>query len=151
MPTDRAAIRAFLESALADGAVRVRDLEAKARAEGLLPPDLAISQCKPFRRVAEKLHILHFREDDRWLWRLPVQDARKPPEGAPNLELDAPDVSPEPVKPPAQDDLAARRRKHAEETVRWFSSPEFKEAMRKGREAVDRYLVSGNLADLQID
>jgi len=62
----RQTIRAFLEAALADGAVPVRDLEAKARVATLLAPDLPISQCKPFRRAADDLHVLRFRDDDRW-------------------------------------------------------------------------------------
>jgi hypothetical protein len=62
----RQSIRVFLEVALRDGAVAVRDLEARARAEGLLPPNLAISQCAPFRTAARKFKILSFREDDRW-------------------------------------------------------------------------------------
>jgi hypothetical protein len=76
----RQTIQAFLESALADGAVPVRELEAKAPAAMLLAPDLPISQCKPFRRAADDLHVLRFRDDDRWFWELPKtggQDAHK--------------------------------------------------------------------------
>jgi hypothetical protein len=78
----RQTIQAFLESALADGAVPVRELEAKAPAAMLLAPDLPISQCKPFRRAADDLHVLRFRDDDRWFWELPKtggQDAHKMP------------------------------------------------------------------------
>jgi hypothetical protein len=70
--TKRQAIKAFLLTALADGALAVRDLEAKARAGGLLAEGLPISQSRPIRRIADKLHVLSYREDDPWWWRLPM-------------------------------------------------------------------------------
>ena len=70
--TKREAIKALLQTTLADGAVAVRDLETKARATGLLAADLPLSQCRRLRRIAGKLHILRHREDDRWRWRLPM-------------------------------------------------------------------------------
>jgi hypothetical protein len=54
---DREVIRAFLESVLCDGAVAVRDLEARARAEGLLEEGQVISQTMPWRTAGRKLGI----------------------------------------------------------------------------------------------
>jgi hypothetical protein len=141
--TDRAKIAEFLQAELASGAVAVRDLEAKARAAGLLSPDLPISQCMPFRTVANKLHVLRYRENDKWWWRLPntkTQGDAKVIETVPETEQPAPEVS--------QDDIAAARRLFMEKTLRWHDSAEAQAAMKAGLESAERYLKTGDLKDL---
>jgi hypothetical protein len=143
---DRAAIRAFLCAALADGAVPVRDLESQARAAGLLAEGLPISQSRPIRRVADKLHTLRFREDDKWWWRLPMtssQDAVKVTAPV-SVPVPAPDPSP---APSVQDDIVAARRKFAEQSLKEHMELARRVAPR-ARAAVDRYLQTGDLADL---
>jgi len=143
---DRAAIRAFLCAAPADGAVAVRDLESQARAAGLLAEGLPISQSRPIRRVADKLHTLRFREDDKWWWRLPMtssQDAVKVTAPAPD-PVPAPDPSP---APSVQDDIVAARRRFMEESIRGFEEMNRK-VYQEAKVTVDRYLQTGDLADL---
>jgi hypothetical protein len=85
VPPSREVVRAFLESVLRDGAVAVRDLEARARAEVLLAEGQQLSQCKPIREIADELHVLRFRQDDQWFWQLPAvsdQDDREMPDAA---------------------------------------------------------------------
>jgi hypothetical protein len=145
MPTDRAAIRAFLESALADGGVPVRDLEARARAAGLLPEGLAISQCKPIRKAANKLHILRYRDGDHWVWELPSvsgKDAQKMPASADVVQLDA--------QVPPVEDLAAARRKFIEESMRWYGTAEFKATIKQGLEEAEE-IVRQEYARLGLD
>jgi hypothetical protein len=141
----RRTIRAFLETALADGAVAVRDLEAKARAAMLLVPDLPISQCMPFRTVARKLKILSFREDDRWWWRLPMvekQDDLKMIEAMPEPAPAVPVV--------CQDDIVAARRKIMEQTLSWHKSEEAKAVIKQSlREAEE--IIKAEYARLGLD
>jgi hypothetical protein len=146
---DRVAIKAFLQTALADGAVPAKDLEIKARAAGLLAEGLPLSQCHPLRRIADKLHILRYREDDRWWWRLPMtrmtsrQDDDKVTAPAPDLVL-----VPGPTPPPAiQDDPAAARRKFAEQSLKRLVELT-QEVAPRARAAVDKYLQTGDLRDL---
>jgi hypothetical protein len=64
-----------LRDALASGPVDVRDLQAEARAAGLLKADQAISQCKSFRQAKDALGIQSHREgfgrDSKYKWELP--------------------------------------------------------------------------------
>jgi hypothetical protein len=69
--TDSQAITEFLQRELAGCAMPVRDLEARARAEGLLEAGQVISQTMPWRTAGRKLGVVHFREDDRWFLKLP--------------------------------------------------------------------------------
>jgi hypothetical protein len=64
-------IREFIRVALVDGPLPVQDLQQKARAAGLLPPDMPISQCKSFRTAGTKLGVRRFQSARRWLWELP--------------------------------------------------------------------------------
>jgi hypothetical protein len=70
-------VREFLKCALANGPVAVRDLEAKARAAGLLRPDQPISQCKSFRTIANKIGVRRFQMGRCWHWTLDDVAARR--------------------------------------------------------------------------
>jgi hypothetical protein len=65
----------FLRSVLAAGPVSVTELEADAKAAGLLGDKQAISQSKPFRSARDTLGIKPrksgFQADARWVWELP--------------------------------------------------------------------------------
>jgi hypothetical protein len=165
-PPSRDVVRAFLETVLRDGAVAVRDLESKARAELLLAEGRPLSQSKPIRKAADELHVLRFRQDDQWFWQLPSvsnQDDRKMPNASspvaaasdkPTVQDDlvvAPDVV-TPETPTAQDDLAAARRKFIEDTLRWHESDEAKAVIKRGfREAEEIIKRDPEYARLGLD
>jgi hypothetical protein len=67
-------ITEFLRVTLANGPVPVQALQAKARAAGLLQADQPISQCKPFRTIADKLGVKRYQAGRRWFWMLVPPD-----------------------------------------------------------------------------
>jgi putative DNA primase/helicase len=72
----------FLSDTLANGRVKVEDLEPMARAAGLLGADKPISQSKPFRLARKKLRIKPkaegFGSDCKWWWFLPAHASQMP-------------------------------------------------------------------------
>jgi hypothetical protein len=102
--TDRTQIAEFLQRELADGPLSVRDLEERARAQGLLAAGQVFSQSMPWRTAGRKLGAVHFREDDRWFLKLPgaaAQDDSKAIAATPQDDQgDSPDA-------PAIPDVAA--------------------------------------------
>jgi hypothetical protein len=128
---DRAVIRAFLRAELANGDLPAKEVEARARTAGLLAEDLALSQCMPFRTAANKLHILRYREDDHWRWRLPQRKAEavsKVIEPAPKEAI---------TKPPPPEDPAAARREFMKRTRAWFASEDFRLAIQEANREAD--------------
>jgi hypothetical protein len=74
-----AAVAAFLESTLADGAVAVADLEVRARAAGLLGARQSITDSKKFKAAKKMLGIesrrIGFGAGGAWCWSLPTSVA----------------------------------------------------------------------------
>src|SRR5438094_484111 len=70
-----AAIADFLNRALAGGALMVAELEAKARAAGLLRERQEIQHAKAFKKAKKALGIRSIRDgfggDGKWAWLLP--------------------------------------------------------------------------------
>ena len=70
----------FLRRALADGVSRVPELEAKARAAGLLRPNQHITHAKLFKRAKKSLGIRSLRSGfgvcGEWTWRLDGASAK---------------------------------------------------------------------------
>src|SRR6478672_1611128 len=89
-------IREFLHVALANGPVAVKDLEEKARAAGLLRPDQPISQCKPFRTIADKIGVQRLQKERRWFWTM----ADQPKQAASDISRAA-DAHPDAPQPAA--------------------------------------------------
>ena len=77
-----AAVTDFLNRALADGALAVADLEARARAAGLLGEHQQIQHAKPFKLAKKGLDIRSIRDGfgrgGKWAWMLPPQPMRHP-------------------------------------------------------------------------
>jgi hypothetical protein len=91
--TDRAhnaaAIADFLECALVGGALDVTQLEAMARAAGLLGKRQEIQHAKAFKKAKRSLGIRSIRDGfgskGKWAWHLPtkpIKPAKKPREQA---------------------------------------------------------------------
>jgi hypothetical protein len=77
----------WLHEVLADGPRAVAEIEAEARAAGLLGDDDPIAAAKPFRAARAMLGVRSRRDGfgsaGRWLWSLPdvaVPDAALPPD-----------------------------------------------------------------------
>src|ERR1700730_16382292 len=72
----------FLGDALALGALGVPELEAKARAAGLLGEGQQISHARVFKRAKRSLGIKSLRAGfgarSQWLWQLPAPERRVP-------------------------------------------------------------------------
>ena len=80
---------AFLEAALAGGAVAVAELEVHARAAGLVGERQRVSDAKTFKAAKKKLGIISrragFGRDGEWSWGLPTIRTVKPAEMAADL------------------------------------------------------------------
>jgi hypothetical protein len=77
-PTSEAAATKFLRTALAGDALGVSELEAKARAKGLLREDQSITHLKAFKRAKRSLGVTSVRTGfgarSQWLWQMPQQN-----------------------------------------------------------------------------
>ena len=95
--TSEALATEFLRKTLADDALRVSELEATARAKGLLREDQSITHLKAFKLAKKSLGIRSVRAVSAgrglWLWELPGRSERssKP-------ERRAPPLSPVPIE-----------------------------------------------------
>jgi hypothetical protein len=87
--------------------LRVRHIEAQARALGLLKPDQPISQCRPLRdaRVALGLEVVRagFAKDGAWIWAKPGAREEEQAEAEANPPGDQP---PAPEPQPAEEGAA---------------------------------------------
>ena len=74
-----ATITDFLNRALASGSLAVGELEAKARAAGLLGERQQIQHAKPFKNAKKVLRIRSIRDGfgsgGKWAWLMPAQAA----------------------------------------------------------------------------
>jgi hypothetical protein len=79
-PRIAAAASEFLEQALANGALDVAELEAMARAVGLLGKRQQIQHAKPFKKAKKSLGIRSIREGfgstGKWAWLLPAKPVK---------------------------------------------------------------------------
>jgi len=70
-------VAAFVQAALADGALPVAELEVKARVAGLLHERQSITDAKVFKRVKKNLGVRSLRDGfgrgGEWFWSLPTQ------------------------------------------------------------------------------
>jgi hypothetical protein len=75
-PTTKGRAVEFLRNALADGGMRVIELERKARIAGLLKTGQPVSQCRPFRDAKRLLGVKSdrkgFGKHATYYWRLPL-------------------------------------------------------------------------------
>jgi hypothetical protein len=87
------AIPVFLRDALANGALSVLELEAKARAAGLLRENQEIQHAKAFKRAKKFLGIRSRRDGfglgGKWVWLLPAQSVALARNGIAKPDLDA--------------------------------------------------------------
>lgn len=74
-PTMAEEAEKLLREVLAKGRMVVQDIEAEARAAGMLSANKEIRNSKPFRKACDKLRIVHDREGfgpgAKYYWRLP--------------------------------------------------------------------------------
>ena len=74
-PTMAEEAKQFLREALTKGPMAVLDIEAEARAAGMLAPTQQIKNSKPFRKACDELGIVHSREGfgpgAKFYWKLP--------------------------------------------------------------------------------
>jgi putative DNA primase/helicase len=74
-PTMAEEAKKFLREVLANGRMAVHDIEAEARAAGMLGPTKEIRNSKPFRKACEELGVVHTREGfgpgAKYYWNLP--------------------------------------------------------------------------------
>jgi hypothetical protein len=86
-----ASITDFLNRALADGAVDVAELEAKARAAGLIGERQQIQHAKAFKKAKKALGIRSIRDGfgsgGRWAWLMPPQVTQMTTGSTANSEL----------------------------------------------------------------
>ena len=79
--TTKDEVKEFLLTILANGRVKISDIEAEARNAGLLGEDRQMRQSKPFRSGKVELHIVSTREgfgpDAVYYWSLPEQAASR--------------------------------------------------------------------------
>ena len=132
-PTDADVVK-FLRGALAKRACPVVELEASARAAGLLKERQRIAQAKPFRRAKEFLrmrsHRAGFGARSHWLWELPrasvpsakAQRASAPPRRIPSHWVEGVAYL-NPERPPA-DVPRHRWRQFVDDCKRFLNSPE---------------------------
>jgi hypothetical protein len=87
-PTAKAEAIGFLTNVLANGPVKVTEIEAEARAACLLGANQAIGQSKPFRSAREALSVRSYQEKGEraggWVWALP--EHQMPLEGSDALQ-----------------------------------------------------------------
>jgi hypothetical protein len=75
-------VKEFLSNILANGRVKIQDIEAEARSAGLLRDDKEMRESKPFRNAKAELHIISTHEgfgpDATYYWSLPEQAPDSP-------------------------------------------------------------------------
>ena len=162
-------VREFLQCALANGPVAVKDLEEKARAAGLLGADQSASQTKVFRRTADTLGVQRYQAGRRWYWMLPAPAAAPQVSDTLNPDLnpvassgaggvETPDISaasemPRALAPQSSDAVAGPDFAHMTREQFIKASIENRraraaEAYAEAKVRVARYFESGDLADL---
>lgn len=74
----------FLSRVLANGQMAVSDIEAEARAAGILGSAIPINKDKPFRAAKEKLCIRSYQPKGQkgsgWVWEIPNTKGQAPSE-----------------------------------------------------------------------
>jgi putative DNA primase/helicase len=85
-PTAKDDVVDFLRHLLAEGPRAVADIEAEARAAGMLGSTTPINKDKPFRAAKEKLRIRSYQragqKNGGWVWEIPQFDDQAPFEGS---------------------------------------------------------------------
>jgi hypothetical protein len=87
----------FLRKVVANGPMKVVDIEPLARTAGIIDENQVLSQSKPFRLARAKLGIKPFQQEGAWWWALPTESASasgkkaKPSERAPEASELAPE------------------------------------------------------------
>src|SRR5438552_16943461 len=87
------AVTDFLRASLSNGALAVPDLEAKARAAGLLGERQQIQHAKAFKKAKKSLGIQSRRDGfgvgGKWVWLLPAQSVLLTRDSAAKPDFDA--------------------------------------------------------------